>query len=101
MSVSTAFLDPRSVFQGKAQETFDPLGIFKPPEPVKPPPPLPPPVTRDSKAVKDARANAIRNEQKRKGRKSTILTSSRGVEDDQLGIISRPEAQNASKLLGG
>ena len=91
----------RPLFGDKVGDFFDPLKIFKAADPVDPPPPLPPPVTRDSKAVRDARAAAIRNEQKRKGRKSTILTSSRGVEDDQLGIISRPEAQNASTLLGG
>ena len=37
---------------------------------------------------------------KRKGRQSTILTSSRGIDDDRLGIINRPQARSAS-LLGG
>jgi len=91
---SSTFLPKNDPFR-----VTDPAGLFEDDDPI-PVTPLPPPVSRDSQAVKDARANAIRKEKKRKGRKSTILTSGRGVEDDQLGIIQRPEARNA-KLLGG
>ena len=78
---------------------LDPAGLFEddPPIPVTP---LPPPITRDDDRVRKARADAIRAEKKRKGRKSTILTSSRGVDDDKLGNVTRPEARNA-QLLGG
>ena len=78
----------------------DPLGLFnKPKGPLPPPPPLPPPVNRNSQAVKDARNKAIREAKNRRGRKSTILTSGRGVSDDQLGV-TRPEAKNATTLGG-
>ncbi len=85
---------------GNFAKFADPLGFFLKPEGPAPPEPLPDPITRDSAAVQKARASTIRSEKKRKGRKSTILTSGEGVKDDQLGIIQRPEARNA-RLLGG
>ncbi len=76
---------------------LDPAGIFDKPKTIDPPPPLPPPVNRSDQAVQDARNKAIKDAKNRKGRKSTILTSGRGVSDDQLGV-TRPEA---SSTLGG
>ena len=84
---------------GDLEKTLDPLGLFLKPDPI-PVTPLPPPVNRTNAAVQKARADTIRKEKNRKGRKSTILTSGQGVDDDQLGIIQRPEARNA-RLLGG
>jgi hypothetical protein len=69
------------------------------PPPIPPPEPLPPPSNLQSPEVIAARQRALDEARRRRGRQSTILTSERGVED-QLGIISRPEAR-ASKLLGG
>jgi hypothetical protein len=54
--------------------------------------PLPPPVPSGN-------ARALAAEKKKRGRKSTILTSARGLDDDQLGV-TRPRARNA-RLLGG
>ena len=76
----------------------DPAGLFSPKKP-KPPPPLSASPSADSDAVKAALQKAIDEARNRKGRKSTILTSSQGV-DDQLGIINRPQAQSAT-LFGG
>jgi hypothetical protein len=81
------------------KKDLDPLGLFDPPKPIPPPAPLPPPVTRKDPAVKDARTNAIKEAKRRRGRKSTILTSGRGVSDDQLGV-TRPEAKSATTLGG-
>lgn len=60
-----------------------------------PEPPPPPPAREDpqiAKAKKDQRAIEL----KRKGRRSAILTSGRGVKEP-LGTVNRPAAQ----LLGG
>jgi hypothetical protein len=83
----------------RSQGFLDPLGIFEGPKLTPPPKPLPPPVTRKDQAVKDARTNAIKEAKNRRGRKSTILTSGRGVSDDQLGV-TRPEAKSATTLGG-
>lgn len=45
---------------------------------------------RSDRAVQAAGVSAVITEQKRKGRKSTILTSPRGV-TEQLGSVSRPQ----------
>ena len=91
---SSTFLPKNDPFR-----VLDPAGLFEDADPI-PVTPLPPPITRDDERVKKARSDAIRAEKKRKGRRSTILTSGRGVDDDQLGTVTRPEARNA-KLLGG
>ncbi len=91
---SSTFLPKNDPFR-----VLDPAGLFEDADPI-PVTPLPPPVTRSDDRVQKARADALRAEKKRKGRKSTILTSGKGVDDDTLGSIKRPEARNA-KLLGG
>lgn len=60
------------------------------------PEPLPPLPTRKDPAIEDARKRQASADRMRKGRRSTILTSGRGV-DDELGNVARP----AAKLLGG
>lgn len=66
----------------------------------KPPAPLPPLPTREDPEIEQARKRAQIAEKLRRGRRSTILTSGRGVED-QLGSVSRPEARGGATLLGG
>ena len=63
----------------------------------KPPASLPPLPTRRDPEIAAARKKQRDIELRRKGRRSTILTSGRGVED-QLGV-SRPQARGA-ELLG-
>jgi hypothetical protein len=99
MAVGLSSLFKTFVPKNDPTRIFDPAGIFEPADKI-PVTPLPAPITRDDDRVKKARDDAIRTEKKRKGRKSTILTSGRGVDDDQLGSVTRPEARNA-KLLGG
>lgn len=73
----------------------DPLNLFASPPP---PPAIPPGSDPAGRAdVSGASQKAIAEERRRKGRRSTILTSGRGLDDDQLGIIQRPQAQ---RLLG-
>ncbi len=72
------------------------IGALTPDVPgAKPLPPLP---TRQDPAIGAARREQQTLERRRRGRRSTILTSGQGVED-QLGIISRPQARSA-QLLG-
>lgn len=63
------------------------------------PPPAPPPPApkRTDPEVDEAGRRQREADRLRRGRRATILTSSRGVED-QLGV-SRPEARGA-RLLG-
>lgn len=61
-------------------------------------PALPPPPTREDPEIDAARQKARDADLKRKGRKATILTSARGVEDE-LGAVNRPLAR-AAALLG-
>lgn len=96
--------NPVNVFRSP-KKALDPLGIFSRPDP--PPVTTAPPVPQRgpaSPAVKQAGVNAQRRELRRKGRKSTILTSGRGVADDSL-PVSRPQLGSGdtslSKLLGG
>ncbi len=64
----------------------------------KAPPPLPPLPTRADPAIEAARKRQQTSALMRKGRRASILTSGRGVEDE-LGTVSRPEARGA-KLFG-
>jgi len=61
------------------------------------PPPLPPPPTREDPAIREARDIQSQLERRRKGRRGTILTSARGIEDD-LGLTQAPRA--GARLLG-
>jgi len=65
----------------------------------KTPPPLPPLPTRADPEIEAARKRQQTADKMRKGRKSAILTSGQGVQDE-LGTVSRPQART-SKLLGG
>lgn len=73
--------------------------VFDPPKPDKPPPAATPP-KREDESVKIAGAQQRRAERLRRGRRASILTSGQGLEDE-LGILSRPEARGGSQLLGG
>jgi len=66
-------------------------GVSAPQRTVPPPPPVavPEAVLKREKLA----------ERKRKGRRSTILTAGRGL-DDALGLVNRPQARGA-ELLGG
>ncbi len=64
----------------------------------KTPEPLPELPTREDPAIAAARKTQQSAERLRRGRKSSILTSSSGVQDDAS--ILRPGARSA-KLLGG
>ena len=81
--------------QGFLNAALDPLDLTKP---VKPPEPeaLPPPPTAEDPEIAAARQKQIDIDMKRKGRRASILTSARGVEDD-LGTVNRPRA---AALLG-
>lgn len=70
------------------------------PDPLPPPPSPPPPPKRDDPSIAAARKKQKSSELRRKGRRATILTSGRGIEDP-LGVV-RPEAtERTSQLLGG
>jgi len=73
-------------------------GLGGTPTPVIPPPPPPPPTT-ETKDAQNALNRSLVAERKRRGRRATILTSPRGIQD-QLGVINRPQARGA-ELLGG
>lgn len=62
-------------------------------------PPVAPSPTRRDPEIVAAREKQRLTEQRRKGRRSTILTSGRGVED-KLGV-TRPQARGGAELLGG
>lgn len=62
------------------------MGLFKPKSP-----PVPP--TREDPAVAEARRKALLEDQKRKGRASTILTSGQGLSGD-------PSVSKATLLSG-
>lgn len=66
------------------------------------PGPLPAPTPITSKpdpAIAEAKERLRLSERRRKGRRATIVTSARGVQDE-LGSVSRPQAR-AARLLGG
>jgi len=73
-----------------------PTQILKGLKPDKPKP-LPPPPSREDPAVAGARKKQRLEAKARSGRRSTVLTGSRGVES-KLGTVSKPRA---SELLGG
>lgn len=63
------------------KKIFDPLGITdqpNPPDKPKPPPPPPPPPEVPKDEAKLSEEELAKREQQRKGRISTVLTSSRG-----------------------
>jgi len=68
----------------------------EPPPPLPPPKPLPPLPKREDPEIEAKRKRQLTAEKLRKGRRSTVLTSGRGVQDE-LGEVSRPRA---AKLLG-
>ena len=61
-------------------------------------PALPPPPSTEDPAIEDARKKQMDTDLKRRGRRASILTSPRGVEDE-LGVVNRPQAR-AAALLG-
>ena len=65
-------------------------------------PALPPPPSAQEPAIAEAievaRKKQTATDLKRRGRKASILTSPRGVEDE-LGVVNRPQAR-AAALLG-
>ena len=73
--------------------------LFSPPKPR-----VQEPVILDEKidtAAEDAKKVAQANAKKRKGRRASILTSSRGLPDeDTLGSIKQTTAGGMSKILG-
>ena len=76
------------------------LDALAPKIPKIPPPLIPtPPPEREDPEISAARKKQRATELRRKGRRSTILTSGRGI-TDPLGTVSRPEART-SELLGG
>ena len=69
------------------------------PEPITPKTPPPPvPASISSAEVRAARSKQREEDLRRSGRRATILTSNRGVQDD-LGV-SRPQARAATNLGG-
>lgn len=76
------------------------LGKPKAPPPLPPLQPLPPLPTRADPEIEAARKRQQTAAKLRKGRRATILTSGRGLEEDKLGTVSRPKARSV-KLLGG
>ena len=81
------------ITRGKIRDPFGLILKDKGPPPLEALPPTP---TRDSPEVLEAARRQAEADRLRKGRRSTILTSRRGVED-KLGTVNRPEA---STLLG-
>ncbi len=77
-----------SVFPGKA--------IFSPPKPKV----VEPKILDDKtdKAAEDARKAAQAGAKRRKGRRASILTSSRGIIDSDIGSIKQASAGGASVL---
>ena len=63
-------------------------GVFRPKPPAPPPPPAPAPVTPTAPEVSQATATSMDGYDARKtkarGRSTTIMTSSKGVEDESL-----------------
>lgn len=66
------------------------------PEALPPPPSAQEPAI--SAAMEEARKKQTATDLKRRGRKASILTSARGVENE-LGVVNRPQAR-AAALLG-
>jgi len=64
------------------------------------PPPPPPPPTREDPEVVASKERQRLSELRRKGRRSTVLTGGQGVEESELGAVSRPEARSGAQLLG-
>ena len=60
--------------------------------------PLPPLPDREDPAIEAARKKQASNDLRRRGRRSTILTSGSGVSDNFGDVSSRPRA--GAKLLG-
>lgn len=81
---------------GKLRQVGKILGIDR----GAPPPPVAPPSLpqRDDPEIAQARKRQEEADRLRKGRRSAILTSARGVEG-QLGSVNRPQAR-AAQLLG-
>jgi len=94
-SKKQAGLTPKVATTGYDKEVIEAqtAGLF--PE-LPPIPPLPPPPTSDDPRIAAAREKQRLVGLKRKGRRSAILTSGRGVKEP-LGTVNRPSAQ----LLGG
>ena len=78
-------------------QLFPGLGILTPRRDPLPTPPPPPP-TREDPEIRKARDTQRTAELRRRGRRATILTSGRGIEDE-LGTVNRPQARG-STLLG-
>lgn len=70
--------------------------VFDPPSP---PDPAPPPAQPKAPAVEAAGDTRRQSELMRRGRRASILTSGRGVQDE-LGTVNRPQAR-AAQVLGG
>lgn len=85
-------LDPLDITHSAAKK----VGLAKDEKPLAVPPP-PPPSTEDV-AIQEVKERARDTEARRRGRRASILTSSRGVEDE-LGVFNRPRAR-AAELLG-
>lgn len=94
-------VNPFNLFKGKeARREFlgaaaDPLDLTKKPE-VPEPAATPPPPTMEDPSIAEARKKQADAELRRRGRRASIMTSSRGTED-ALGTVNRPRA---SGLLG-
>lgn len=58
---------------------------------IPPPPELPPVPTREDPEISAARERQRQADLRRRGRRATILTGGRGVEDE-LGVVNRPQA---------
>ena len=77
-------------------------GALTPKIPGMPEFPIPPPPTRRGSEISAAAEKQRQIELARRGRRASILTSSRGVEDE-LGVVNRPRAteDRQATLLGG
>lgn len=88
----TGFLDKKS-----RRAAIDPLDLAEKPD-LPPEPSVPPPPTREDPSIAEAKRKQRQAELMRRGRRASVVTSSRGVEDE-LGTVNRPEAR-AAQLLG-
>ena len=95
-----AAANPFNLFKGKEKRRehigglLDPLSLTKAPDIPEPPPP---PTAAADPAIEEAKNRQRRSELLRRGRRSAILTSSRGV-GDELGTVNRPSAEGSNVL---
>lgn len=93
MDAALPFVGPTKVAKKGVDEAVEQITPKMPEAPAIPPPP-----SVEDPEIADARKKQTDTELKRRGRKASIMTSARGVEDE-LGVVNRPQAR-AAALLG-